>query len=68
MSFRLHGFTQKSSRKMAAEVVTFDEEYGMFYSSASEPLTVTLIDEEVEGASVELGASRSATTLHWSTA
>lgn len=53
---------------MAAEVATFDEEYGMFYSSASDPLTVTLIDEEVEGASVELGASRSATTLHWSAA
>ena len=67
MSFHLHGLTHKSSRKLAAEAAAFDEEFGMFYSSATEALGVTLIDEIKEGSGIELGTYRHAMILHEST-
>ena len=50
---------------MACEAATFDEEFAMFYDSATEALIVTLSDEVEEGVSVELGAPGIADAWLW---
>ena len=50
---------------MACEAATYDEEFAMFYNSATQALIVTLTDEVEEGVSIELGVPSIANMRLW---